>query len=165
MKATVRKATIEDAAAIYDIMQEAFTKYQEDLATDTKVAALRETIEDIKHDIEHKCVFIAFLSDIPIGSIRYEIKADGTAYLSRFGVRPAYQRYGAGTALMKALEQDAEKNGATDIALHTALKMKHLIGFYQHMGYYVVSTSDDTGYVRALLCKPLQQQAEAVSRL
>ncbi|MBZ4665898.1 GNAT family N-acetyltransferase [Mahella sp.] len=163
MEITVRKAALEDAASIYDIIQEAFTKYQKDLNADAKVAALYETVEDIKRDIECKCVLIAFLGNIPIGTIRYEIKADGTAYLSRFGVRPAYQKYGAGTALMRALEQDAEKNGATAIVLHTALKMKHLIDFYQRMGYYVASTSDDTGYIRALLRKPLQQQAEAIS--
>jgi len=164
MELVIKKASTDDASAIYDIIQEAFTKYQSDLGVDVKVAALTETVEDIKRDIKHKCVFIALLDDIPVGTVRYEIDEDGIAYLSRFGVKLAYQKYGIGTALMKALEQDAKEHGAKAITLHTALKMHNLIKFYQRLGYYIDSTSSHTGYARALLRKPIQEEATAINQ-
>jgi len=156
MSIKVKKASINDAQAIYEIIQQAFTEYQNNLGTENKVAALCETVEDIKSDIENKHVFIALLDDKPIGSIRYDIDKNGIAYLSRFGVKPDYQKYGAGSSLIKALEEDAAKQGAKAIVLHTAMKMNGLIGFYEHMGYYVVSVSNESGYARALLRKDLQ---------
>ena len=95
----VRLATEEDIPAIMDITREAFSKYVK-LAGLESVSALTETYEDVKRDLETKLVLIAVQDDIPVGSVRLEIRDDHTAYLSRFGVRTTNQNSGIGKSIM-----------------------------------------------------------------
>lgn len=50
----IRKAKPEDAPAIRDIMQEAFSKYAEDAGLTVSMDALQESLEDIIRDINTK---------------------------------------------------------------------------------------------------------------
>jgi predicted GNAT family acetyltransferase len=58
-----------------------------------------------------------------VGSIRYEVLADGIAYISRFDVKLDIQKSGVGRALVDAVEEEARKEGESVITLHTAAKM------------------------------------------
>ena len=129
----IRHATIEDIPAIQEITKEAFIKYMELADLTGKIAALEETHEDIKKDIETKEVFVAFLDGTPVGSVRVEVSQNKTAYLSRFGVRLDYQNNGVGKALMNVVDMAMKEMGVKQMCLHTASK--------------------DRGYIRALLCK------------
>lgn len=157
VKILVRRAIQSDTRDIYDITQEAFTKYAEDLGNNKKIAALNETIESIEQDLYKKHVFIGFLDGVPIGSIRFEIFPGNIAYISRFGVKLDGQRCGMGHALMETVETECIKMGAYSITLHTASKMTSLMRFYYGLGYFVHSTSTTRGYIRAFLYKELVQ--------
>ena len=149
----IQKATMADAEFVKGIMQEAFKKYMADTGLTGTMDALEESIETIKKDIETKEVFIAFIDEVPVGTIRVELLADGTAYISRFGVSLQYHNIGIGKSLMNLVDKWVNAKGIKSVSLHTASKYKDLIRFYYSRGFYVDSTSKDRGYVRALLVK------------
>lgn len=149
----IRKAMLEDAAAIREIMQESFKKYMEHVGLEGTMEALEETIDDIKQDILNKEVFIALVDDIPVGTIRVQIHQDGTAYISRFGVKLDYHNAGIGKALMSTVDKLLISRNIKKAYLHTASKYKDLVLFYYGRGFYVDSTTRDRGYVRALMVK------------
>lgn len=151
----VRKAVESDAEAIHSIMEEAFSDYLVRAGIDDVVDQLTETIEDIKNDIQTKEVFIGFIDDVPVGTIRVNIQNDGTGYISRFGVLPNYHNIGVGKALIKLADKFLILNEVKKVFLHTASTYKDLITFYYKLGFHVDSTNKDRGYVRALLVKKL----------
>ena len=61
--------------------------------------------------------------------------------------------------LLAAVDEYAAKQGAKVIALHTASKMTPLVRMYYGMGYYIKSTGEDRGYIRALFLKELAEGA------
>lgn len=110
-------------------------------------------MEDIKRDIETKEVFIAFIDNIPVGTIRVQILPDNTAYISRFGVRLQYHNVGIGKAMMNLVDKLLTAKRIKRVSLHTASKYAELMRFYYGRGFYVDSTSKERGYIRALLVK------------
>ena len=136
MVVDIKEATPADAEAIQEIMQDAFHKYERDLGMTGHVKALQETVEDIRRDIEKKTVLVGFVDGVAVGSVRVEIMGD-LAYLSRFGVRCREQSVRA-------------------IALHTSSRMFGLIRFYYGHGYFIHSTDESRGYIRALLVHELE---------
>jgi ornithine carbamoyltransferase len=128
-------------------------KYMEDTGLTGTLDALEESIESIRNDIKYKEVFIALIDDIPVGSIRVEILSDGTAYISRFGVRLEYHNIGIGKSLMNLVDKVLKARGVKRVSLYTASKYRDLVRFYYGRGFYIDSTTKDRGYVRALLVK------------
>ena len=149
----IRKATIGDAEAVKGIMQESFKKYMKDTGLVGTMEALDESIEDIKKDILAQEVFVAFIDNTPVGSIRLKILQDNTAYISRFGVSLQFHNIGIGKSLMNLAEKVLKTKGIKTVSLHTASKYKDLVRFYYGRGFYVHSTTDDRGYIRALMVK------------
>lgn len=152
----IRKATVDDAQAIQSITQEAFKKYMKDTGLKGTMEALDESLEDITSDIRTKEVFVAFIDNTPVGTIRVQILPDNTAYISRFGVSLAYHNIGIGKSLMNLVDKLMYAKGIKRVSLHTASKYKDLIRFYYGRGFYIDSTSKDRGYIRALLVKDYQ---------
>ena len=148
----VRLATYDDIPSILDITHEAFVKYAE-LAGLNHIAALDETYEDVKKDIDTKIVLIAFSDNVPVGSVRVEIFDDNTAYLSRFGVKVTSQNNGIGKSIMNLVDRIMVKKGVKEIALDTGSKITSLVRFYYGRGFYIDSTDKSRGYVRAHLVK------------
>jgi transcriptional regulator CtsR len=50
------------------------------------------------------------------------------------------------------------KLGVNNLYLHTASRMLSLVRFYYGKGFYIESTTNDRGYIRALLCKEYSTQ-------
>ena len=147
----VRRATYGDVDAIAQITSEAFVKYAQMAGIDT-VAALTETAEDIKRDIDSKLVLVAFMDGEPVGSVRVDVDLESqTAYLSRFGVRLNVQNNGIGKSLINLVDLKMKELGIRKICLHTAAKVGVLVRFYYGRGFY--STTKDKGYIRAFMCK------------
>lgn len=165
MSLYIRKAVPADAQMIFDITKEAFTKYAKELGMSEKVYALHESIEDIISDINKKTVFIGFIDDVPLGSIRYELIDGNLGYISRFGVKLDAQKGGMGGALVAAVEEDCRARGISAIALHTCTKMFQLVRFYYGKGFYIHSTTHDRGYVRGLFLKELTSETHETLEL
>jgi len=150
---SVRTATLADANDVFTITQEAFLRYSKELQQ--RVSALEETISDIEKDIAEKTVFVAYVQNQAVGSLRL-CEKDGWAYLSRFGVSKNACGDGAGAALLQAAAGWAHGQGLAGVCLHTASAMRALVRFYYSHGFYVDSTEKSRGYVRALMVKPLE---------
>ncbi len=148
----IRNASADDVQQIKKITLEAFEKYREMANTDYPLAALHETDEDILSDIKNNLVLVAYINGKVVGSVRVSVDGE-TAYLSRFGVSPDYQNLGIGKALMNLVDINMKVLGVKQIKLHTGSKIKPLIIFYYGRGFYVESTNNDRGYIRALMCK------------
>jgi N-acetylglutamate synthase-like GNAT family acetyltransferase len=149
----VRKAVEEDIPQIKEVSKEAFRMYAEAAGIATIVGELNESSENLKIELEKKLFFVAEVDGIIVGSVRVEVNSDNTAYLSRFGVRGEFQNNGIGKILMNAVDNTMEELGITNLYLHTASRMFSLVRFYYGRGFYIESTTKDTGYIRALLCK------------
>jgi len=149
---TVRKAKPEDAAAVVEILQEAFTKYMEDTGLTGSMAALDESVAEAVEAINGCEVFIAYVNDVPVGTIRFEVEGD-TAHISRFGVRLDYHNIGIGKSLMNLIDAEISEMGLNKAYLYSASNYTDLIRFYYGRGFYVESTTTDRGYVRAKLVK------------
>lgn len=149
----VRLATYNDIDAIEQITREAFQKYAQMVGNDN-IQALCETKEDIKNDIDNSLVLVAFMDNVPVGSVRVKVnEEDKTAYLSRFGVKINIQNNGVGKSLMNLVDIKMREMGIKKIMLHTGAKVSSLVRFYYGRGFYIDSTTKDRGYIRALLCK------------
>ncbi|MCD6323419.1 MAG: GNAT family N-acetyltransferase, partial [Clostridiales bacterium] len=143
---TVRKAKPDDAVAIVDILQEAFKKYMKDTGLTGSIAALDETEQEAIDAINSGEVFIAYVNDVPVGTIRFEIEGE-TAHISRFGVRLDYHNIGIGKSLMNLIDAEIKGLGLKNAYLYSASNYTDLIRFYYGRGFYVESTSTDRGYV------------------
>lgn len=153
----VRMANYSDIPAIMNITREAFVKYQK-MSGVEKLAALEESYNDVKRDIDTKVVLLALSDGEPVGSVRVEVFPDHTAYLSRFAVKVTSQNNGIGKSIMNLVDKIMIKKGVTSIKLHTGSKITPLIRFYYGRGFYIESTDTSRGYVRALLVKEYQEK-------
>lgn len=149
----IRKATMEDAEAIQSITRESFSKYMADTGLQGTMEALEESLEDIRRDILSKEVYVAFIDEVPVGSIRISILEDGSAYISRFGVRLQYHNIGIGKSLMNLVDKLLVSKGIKQVKLHTASRHRDLVRFYYGRGFHIDSTTKDKGYTRALMIK------------
>ena len=148
----IRLANYDDIPAIMEMTREAFLKYSE-ISGVKQLDALNETYADVKHDINTKLVLVALDNGQYVGSVRVEILPDNTAYLTRFGVRISNQNNRIGKSIMNLVDKIMIKKGVERIYLHTGSKVTDLIRFYYGRGFYIESTDDSRGYIRAKLVK------------
>ena len=157
-KVLVRPATEADAPAIHRVTRAAFEVYGNDVRMPAAITALRETEEDVRRlvrtDQSGVRVLVAEVEGDVVGSVRYQ-DIGGIGYLSRFAVRPDLQRGGIGRALVQAVEDACRAMGLPAIALHTSSRMSGLVHFYYRAGYFIHSTNDERGYIRALFVREL----------
>ena len=123
MTFVVRHAVEGDIPQIQEITREAFKMYMEGAGITGTIAAIEETYETVKKDIETKEVFVALIDGQIVGSVRVEIMPDKTGYLSRFGVAIAHQNNGVGKVLMNAVDRAMTELGITNLYLHTASRL------------------------------------------
>ena len=121
----VRLANYDDIPAIMNITREAFVKYQQ-MSGVEKLAALEESYNDVKKDIDTKVVLLALSDGEPVGSVRVEVFPDKTAYLSRFAVKVTSQNNGIGKSIMNLVDKIMVKKGVTQIQLHTGSKIRQI---------------------------------------
>lgn len=153
----VRMATYDDIPDIMRITREGFVKYQQ-MTGVQNLAALEESYNDIKKDIDSKVVLLALTDGEPVGSVRVEIFPDKTAYLSRFAVKVTSQNNGIGKSIMNLVDTIMIKEGVTEMHLHTDSAATPLIRFYYGRGFYIDSTDKSRGYTRALLIKKYEKK-------
>lgn len=149
----VKRAEESDIQSIIKITKDAFLKYCEMAGLDYNIEALNETYDDVKKDIQEKEVYVTLIDDEPVGSVRIELLEDGTAYLSRFGVRSENRNNGIGKILMNVVDNVMQQNNISQIKLHTASHVAPLIRFYYGRGFYISNVEYSRGYPRAELIK------------
>ncbi len=154
------RATEDDAEDVLRITKQAFDRYAQEVRKRESIAALYETLQDVRSDIRNKYVFVAKIDGETVGSVRFAVLEDGIAYLSRFSMRPDVQNLGIGGLLMEKVRIECAGLGIRAIALHTASKMRSTVAFYLKNGYYIHSISKDSDYIRAFMVNELVEMDE-----
>lgn len=149
----VKRAEEQDIAAIIKITKDAFLKYCEMADLNYDIEALQETDDDVKHDIETKEVYVAFIDEEPIGAVRVKILENSEAYLSRFAVKSSERNNGIGKILMSVIDKVMIEKGVKTLKLHTGSHVTPLIRFYYGRGFYISDVEYSRGYPRAELVK------------
>ena len=147
----IRRAEESDAPVVYDILQTAFQEYAS-VTGQTKLEALRETVEDVRHQIVTKPVYVAEIDGSITGTVRLEIKVD-EAYLSRFAVAHEARNLGIGKSLMNVVDKYLVANGVKSVRLHTASRHLALVRFYYSRGFFTEAIETERGYLRARMVK------------
>lgn len=157
VKYNIRYAIPDDALEITEITKAAFQSYRAELGqTDVTLHALTETVEDILDDIQHNAVFVAVgEKNRLLGAIRVKTLTADLAYIYRFGVRPDIKNIGVGSRLLAAACDYCAEHGFQAIALHTNARFYTLARYYYGKRFFVHSTDDSKGYIRALFIKEL----------
>ncbi len=135
MNLQIRQAAIEDAAAVYAIVQAAFAEYRD--ALPVSVGALDETQTDVLEAISAGQVLLALQAEVAVGTVRYEAQP-GYLYVGRLAVLPACRGCGIGAALMAHIECLAPSLGRSRIQLGTRQSIPANITFYERLGYTIV---------------------------
>lgn len=147
----IRRANADDAPAVFSILRKAFIEYSE-ITGQKDLEALKETVEDIKKEIESKAVYIAVIDDEIVGTVRLDIHGD-QAYLSRFAVDSNNRNIGIGKSLMSVVDKHLKEKGVKKVILHTSSKHSALMRFYYGRGFYAEAIETDRGYLRARMVK------------
>jgi GNAT superfamily N-acetyltransferase len=89
--------------------------------------------------------FVAAQGDEIVGTITYYpaghgkgspwLESGGVAHMGQLAVEPKLQGRGIATRLVGHVEQTARRDGARELALDTAEPARHLIAWYERMGY------------------------------
>lgn len=80
--------------------------------------------------------FLARDGDDPIGTARLRFPTERVGKVERVAVRKPYRGEGVGVALMEAIEETADEEGATELMLHAQTRVE---AFYERLGYETVS--------------------------
>ncbi|NLL96893.1 MAG: GNAT family N-acetyltransferase [Clostridiaceae bacterium] len=147
----IRRANADDAPAVFSILKRAFTEYSH-ITGQSDLEALKETVEDIKNEIETKAVYIAVIDNEILGTVRLDISGD-QAFLSRFAVDSRNRNKGIGKSLMSVVDKYLKEKGVKKVTLYTSSKHCVLMRFYYGRGFYVEAIETDRGYLRARLVK------------
>ncbi|MDR2090095.1 MAG: GNAT family N-acetyltransferase [Clostridiales bacterium] len=140
---------------IYKITKSAFALYKDNLHTEANLLALSETKDDILRDIQKNSVYVAEKNGVILGCLRIARLSDDVAYLYRFAVDTNERNKGVGAELLSHAVEECKKAGYACIALHTNSKYYKLARYYYGMHFYVHSTDNSRGYIRALFIKEL----------
>lgn len=160
---TIREATAADAEKINAITKKSFSLYRDELHSSAPVKALSETAETVEKDIKNNRVFVAEKDGEILGSIRYTKLSDELAYVYRFGVDPEINNTGIGSDLLKTVISECTAEHFKAIALHTNSKYYKLARYYYGKQFFVHSTSEAKGYIRALFIKELSSEPYDIS--
>lgn len=165
----IRKANIEDAAAVMALIRRAMTVYARNSGINSQLESLEESLEDVTASIRSHYVMIVENRDGIVGTVRLILPASDelpdscnnlepseTAWFSRFAVTPELQAAGAGRLLYQAAEAYLADMGMKSVLLYTALSNQRLVDFYQSRGFELLSSENNRGYVRGLFIKKLQ---------
>lgn len=151
-----RHATEADAPEILKIVKLSFKMYA-DALNDPRITVdgLKESLAQTLSDISNKNVYVAEVDGSIAGSIRWEKLTDEVAYIFRFGVHPDINNTGVGSALLDYCEDQIVNARCKAITLHTNSRYYKLARYYYGKGFFVHSTSDSKGYIRALFVREL----------
>lgn len=132
----VRIATAADAPLVRELMLIGFAQFRDLL--DPPSSAFWETDEDVAAAIERGGAAIAWLGEMPVGSVRFEPE-DAWLYVGRLAVIPEARRRGVARSLMLAAEAQAPRFGVTEAQLSMREVLPGNRALFESLGYEVIA--------------------------
>ena len=115
-------------------LERACTAQYHDIGFDAAEVPAR-TLADIAHLPRHHNVFVAEADHEVAGYLAWRDESPGVAYLEEISVHPHFQRFGVGTRLLQAFEEDALRCGLHDMVARTFERATWAKAFYAHHGF------------------------------
>lgn len=130
--------------------------------------ATHQTSSVTRERLDAGFAYVAVLDDKTIGTITLEypvcvphgdyVTDRRLALFGQFAVDPLHQGFGICRKLIETVETRARHLGAEEICLDTAQGAKHLIGYYERLGYMIRAEADwrpEVNYKSWVMVKPL----------
>ncbi|MCL2580089.1 MAG: GNAT family N-acetyltransferase [Oscillospiraceae bacterium] len=150
MSDQIRKASVEDAAAIGACMRDCFAGYIPLIQKEPQPMTLNYS--DI---IREQSVYVLEVGGEIAGAVTLEDGADGFVWLDVLGVFTKHQGKGYGKKLIAFAESIVRGRGASEIRLYTNIKFEATIELYKRLGYEVYDRRVEKGYDRLYFRKEL----------
>jgi len=129
----IRKAKVEDAAAMHALQQLAFA--EEGRRSGTRdIPPLQEDSASIARHIEEQIALVAMRDGRLVGSVR-GVKGENGYVVRALVVHPSCQGEGIGSTLLRSLEAVLPSNAWIDLTTNTV--MEGNVPFYEKHGYRV----------------------------
>lgn len=143
----VRVTRLQEAQieALMEIERACSAMYH-DIGFDAAEVPVR-TYADIAHLPRFHNVYVAEADHEVAGYVAWRDESPGVAYIEELSVHPNFQRFGVGSKLLGAVEEDAVKAGLADIIAKKFEKAVWAAVFYAHHGF---THLDETATGRAL---------------
>jgi ribosomal protein S18 acetylase RimI-like enzyme len=153
-----RSGSRADAAAIKNLMQQAFANYGKIDSQNKKIvnSALAEDLTDIINDLANNIVLVLLADEKIVASLRLEEISQQRFLLKRFAVHPDYQNQGLGTMLFTKAIARLKSENAHYLQLYSSLENKKLINFYRGLGFNCLEVDSKKGYTRGLWVKTIK---------
>ena len=171
MKIQIRRCRVpEDIVLLTELLHRA---YAELAARGLKYVATHQTAEITERRVKAGYCVVAEVDGMLVGTIRVKrpdpeskvatYREPTTFMFGQFGVEPAFRGHGIGRALHEHAICFAEENGATAMALDTAVPANHLIALYSKWGYQEVERCrwDAVNYESLVMKKELKRPNKA----
>jgi ribosomal protein S18 acetylase RimI-like enzyme len=132
LSVTIKRADVRDAEEILALQKLAFQSEAE-LYNDYTLPPLTQTLEEMRADFEKQVILKASIDGRVVGSVRAQMKSQGTCYVGRLVVHPDFQNRGIGTRLMDEIEGVFSQ--AERFELFTGHRSENTLHLYHKLGY------------------------------
>lgn len=158
MSAHIRRAVTADAEAVTGCVAAAYRHYIPRIGKPPG-----PMLADYAAVIAQHPVWVAEI-DGTVAALLVLVQRQSSMLLDNVAVHPAYQGRGLGHQLITLAEDEARRQGHTDIQLYTHEKMTENIAMYRKLGYREVERRIEAGYRRVYLSKQLSQRHQQANR-
>jgi tRNA threonylcarbamoyladenosine biosynthesis protein TsaE len=141
---TLRPAAAADAAVVAALIRTAFAA--QPVPTTPPPSALRETAESVAAHLHAGGGAVAEVESAVIGALLWA-ERDGSLYLRRLAVDPAWRRRGVARALLAAAEAEARRRGLGRLRLSTRLVLTGNRRLFAAVGFRETSLGWHEGFV------------------
>ncbi len=148
---------VERTGEVHRLTQLAFAPFD---VLDPPSGAVAETEADVTADLARGGGALARAgADGPVvGCLRWWPAGDGTLYVRRLAVDPAWRGRGVGRALMAWTDDQARVYGLSGVSVGVRIALPGNLAFFRDLGFAVVGEHSHDGYAQATwlsLCKDL----------
>ncbi len=137
----LRPAAAGDAAALAGCIDAAYARYA------GRIAGLPPVSAGLDEDIAVNRVWVAVQGDRIVGGLIVAAQ-DGFLRLANVAVHPDCRGAGLGRALMARAEDEARRQGYTELRLTTHAAMPENVALYTHLGWRVDRTGGNKVFMR-----------------
>jgi GNAT superfamily N-acetyltransferase len=129
----VRRATVEDCAAIADVLYQSFVEFKP-LYTDGGFAATTPGTVQIQARMREGPVWVSLSEGVIVGTVA-AVREGASAYIRSMAVLPATRGSGVGSRLLEQVEHWAADEGLARLFLSTTPFLDSAIRLYERSGF------------------------------
>lgn len=137
IKIKIRSAKVEDLKRISYVTK---LSWKKPYKKEGHINNFHERPDFVEHFLKKEIfILVAVFDNKIIGAIRYEFKNKEEIYFSKLVTMPSFRGQGVGAALVRELENIAQKRKIKKISLDVMAE-KFLAPYYQSLGYKISKT-------------------------